>query len=643
MMKSSLVLVWAALSSALGTPFPASGSFTLSDVSLLNYHLRAFEPSTPVHVPEYSLLMPVDHFNASDHRTYRHRYWVNDAFYRSGGPVIFIDYGEQAASPAIAISRGLSDNGKGISKTAHVRLAQELGAMLVGLEHRYYGSSQPVPLSENYVPLIGSKGYEYLTLEQSFQDIIHLATKHLPYANLTNSPLLQDNPELTAKLHPYRTPWIFIGGSYAGTKAAMMRIQNPEIVYAAWASSAPIELRPEGPAYTNSMYRSIPPSCRRDIRAVMDHVNDILSSDNSRAIMDLKIAAMTTFAEEELRSNDRHLVVDHAATLSNQTITMALWQPLKSTFQPFGPAPVRFLCHVMHSYNATDYNRHKSSLTPDSDQYDHATAYLLNHPEPPSLNTTFTPPLDSNTRSGIVAANSHDPTHGLDVGLAAFLYALRHLNYLILSASPPKDTTKPTPPEDVVLNPHSHLPWIWQLRTQLGLNRAVNASSRFSLDPPTPGYNEWLQSDMKAFNSFPGFPENPFPPDGPNLTFPASFGGWGMNPSNVMFTDGEFDPWRAYCISSVEEEDLGAPGRKFTTRVPKCGVPASRERDGEVFGMLHEDEGHCSDLGGREVGGGEDGTTKWEPAEFARAYELFERAVKEWLVCFEPREPPARD
>ena len=41
---------------------------------------------------------------------------------------------------------------------------------------------------------------------------------------------------------------------------------------------------------------------------------------------------------------------------------------------------------------------------------------------------------------------------------------------------------------------------------------------------------------------------------------------------SCLLTDGEFDPWRAYCIGSIEDDDLGVPGRKFTTRVPKCGV-----------------------------------------------------------------------
>ena len=31
--------------------------------------------------------MPIDHFNDSDLRTYKNRYWVNATYYKEGGPV----------------------------------------------------------------------------------------------------------------------------------------------------------------------------------------------------------------------------------------------------------------------------------------------------------------------------------------------------------------------------------------------------------------------------------------------------------------------------------------------------------------------------------------------------------------------------
>jgi hypothetical protein len=42
---------------------------------------------------------------------------------------------------------------------------------------------------------------------------------------------------------PNNVPWIFIGGSYPGMRAAYMRIRNPEVIYASLSSSAPVEVQ----------------------------------------------------------------------------------------------------------------------------------------------------------------------------------------------------------------------------------------------------------------------------------------------------------------------------------------------------------------------------------------------------------------
>jgi len=41
----------------------------------------------------FSLDMPIDHFNASDKRNFQNHYWLNDTFYKPGGPVFLFDMG----------------------------------------------------------------------------------------------------------------------------------------------------------------------------------------------------------------------------------------------------------------------------------------------------------------------------------------------------------------------------------------------------------------------------------------------------------------------------------------------------------------------------------------------------------------------
>jgi hypothetical protein len=106
-------------------------------------------------------------------------------------------------------------------------------------EHRYYGASTPFPIN-NSTP---SSAFRYLTTEQALADVSIFAWRF----NMTSLPL--------ANLTPGGTPWIFIGGSYSGIRAALMRNLYPETIHASWASSAPIQVN------FHTHYKSLQTQC----------------------------------------------------------------------------------------------------------------------------------------------------------------------------------------------------------------------------------------------------------------------------------------------------------------------------------------------------------------------------------------------
>ena len=169
--------------------------------------------------------MPLDHFTAWDTRTFKTRYWINYSHYK-GGPVFFCDVGEAGVSYKTVA--GLLNAPKGT--VAVVELARKYQGIAVVWEHRFYGKSMPFKIDESTdMPKAGYEAYKYLTNEQALEDAVYFATHfqpRRPKGNLTSSS----------------RPWIWIGGSYAGVRAAMIRQRNPNVFFASWYKLAPVPL-----------------------------------------------------------------------------------------------------------------------------------------------------------------------------------------------------------------------------------------------------------------------------------------------------------------------------------------------------------------------------------------------------------------
>ncbi|XP_055472191.1 lysosomal Pro-X carboxypeptidase-like, partial [Psammomys obesus] len=140
----------------------------------------------------------VDHFGFFDTRTFKQRYLISDKHWKSNGGSILFYTGNEGDIVWFSNNTGFMWD-----------VAEELKALLVFAEHRYYGESLPFG-------------------EDSFKD-----SQHLNF--LTSEQALADFAELI--IHLKRTipgaesqPVIAIGGSYGGMLAAWFRMKYPHIV-----------------------------------------------------------------------------------------------------------------------------------------------------------------------------------------------------------------------------------------------------------------------------------------------------------------------------------------------------------------------------------------------------------------------------
>ncbi|KII85736.1 hypothetical protein PLICRDRAFT_178765 [Plicaturopsis crispa FD-325 SS-3] len=442
--------------------------------------------------------MPIDHWslNASG-STFKNRYWVNDTYYdpTRGGPVFIFDSGEQNAEPLLPY---YLQEYHGLSAT--MQLAKRYGGVAILWEHRYYGVSLPFPVNENTT----ADEWQFLTTEQALEDVVFFA----------NSFPTSSNGTSTTILHPSITPWIWLGGSYPGVRGAHMRVRNPEIIYATWASSAPVHSQVDMVSYYEAAERSLTRNCSADWVAVTEHVDKILKGANNTAKIELKYDLLRARMSGPggNTSSAANLTMQQANLTGNVDAASILMDPL-NFYQYYGfAASVLPFCELLETQNQTAI------------------------PVEQGLNATY----------------------GIEDALRAFLDAIAELDY---------DSVPPGPPD-----PTADFSWMYQYCSEYGFyqrgdpNNPLSIETSFlSLDYFQAGCNE----------SFKGLPPSP------QVDHVNKYGGWNMTPSNVLFTNGEFDPWRTMGLASIEPE---SPKRNASVIVPPCNTPPPGT---DFFGLTH--------------------------------------------------------
>ncbi|RUS12720.1 peptidase S28, partial [Endogone sp. FLAS-F59071] len=87
---------------------------------------------------------------------------------------------------------------------------------------------------------------------------------------------------------PPTTPWIIMGASYGGALSAWAKHEYPDLVFAAIASSAPVEARYYFWEYFEPIRRGAPPHCRNSIINTVKYVDSVLFGKNAKKIQSLK-------------------------------------------------------------------------------------------------------------------------------------------------------------------------------------------------------------------------------------------------------------------------------------------------------------------------------------------------------------------
>ncbi|KAF2716554.1 serine carboxypeptidase [Polychaeton citri CBS 116435] len=214
----------------------------------------------------------IDHANPSLGSFEQFYYYSTEFWEGPGSPVIMFTPGEINVTGYQSYAS--------VNRTTGV-LAQELGAAVFVVEHRYWGTSSP------YADLT-TANLQYLTLENSIEDLVYFAQKiKLPWAPHVPS---------TAK----DVPWVMSGGSYSGALSAWTESVAPGTYWAYHSSSAPVQAISDYWAYFLPVQEGMPKNCSKDVGLVIDHLDDILTNGSEEEVTELK----KLFLMEDVEHND---------------------------------------------------------------------------------------------------------------------------------------------------------------------------------------------------------------------------------------------------------------------------------------------------------------------------------------------------
>ncbi|XP_030454950.1 uncharacterized protein LOC115676201 [Syzygium oleosum] len=175
---------------------------------------RALSASVTNDFETFFFNQTLDHFNyrPESYTTFKQRYLINSNFWggaNSSAPIFVYLGAEEPIDGSPSAIGFLTDN------------AAQFKALLVYIEHRYYGESIPLGMS-----------FEEALKDANVRGYFNSAQALADYATI----IMHVKEERNAS----KSPVIVVGGSYGGMLASWFRLKYPHVALGALASSAPI-------------------------------------------------------------------------------------------------------------------------------------------------------------------------------------------------------------------------------------------------------------------------------------------------------------------------------------------------------------------------------------------------------------------
>lgn len=194
----------------------------------------------------------LDHFDESNNKTWKQRYYYNDDYYKVQKPAydqlpMFLMIGGEAGIQGGWVNGGF-----------WWEVGRDYRALFIYVEHRFYGKSQPTDD-------MSDENLKYLSSKQALADLDYFIDGMKKKFKMTD-----------------KNKVVVFGGSYSGALAAWVRLKYPDQVFIAHASSAPVEAIVDFTGYNKVSYQSLAawdPQCASTVQSVAEKQAEWMQTD----------------------------------------------------------------------------------------------------------------------------------------------------------------------------------------------------------------------------------------------------------------------------------------------------------------------------------------------------------------------------
>ncbi|KAH3746165.1 thymus-specific serine protease [Pelomyxa schiedti] len=186
----------------------------------------------------------VDHFDNTNTALWKQRYLLNDTYWGGNGyPIILNIGGEGMLAPNAASGRFIFND-----------WAQELSALIVSIEHRYYGLS--IPTGD-----ISDKSLRFLSSEQALADYVEFVSYIKSMYQAPDSKVLA------------------VGGSYSGALSVWVRQKYPQSIHCSYGTSAPVLAQENFPEFFEVVGQGLGEECSTAVNQGTKYYEALLNSE----------------------------------------------------------------------------------------------------------------------------------------------------------------------------------------------------------------------------------------------------------------------------------------------------------------------------------------------------------------------------